>query len=409
MEPLRKHIAGAGVYFLLAALLGGVLRLFPVIEIPVNYKYFVHTHSHIALLGWVYLALTTLIYKLFIQSPLNERKYRKIFWFTQFTLAGMLFSFPFQGYALFSIIFSTLFLFASYAFLWLFESSSKKTIKQRYSFTCLRWALWYMILSSIGPWALGAIMNTMGNGSIWYRLAIYFYLHFQYNGWMILALLGLYIYLLEENKITVPKKKFKDFFRYFNIGIILSFFLSALWTHPPIAFYILGGIGAFLQLFGFFALLSFGRIHQIEKVFSKPQWNLMKTVLCLFLIKIVLQLLTSFPYFANLAATILDFTIGYLHWTFLGVITIAIFLFLDYFKLMQIDRAIFKLYFLAFLATEILIIYKGIAAWQGISIFRHYLLVLAVASLLFAVTIALLLFRNIKKPLTHRKAGKPST
>jgi len=51
----------------------------------------------------------------------------------------------------------------------------------------------------------------------------------------------------------------------------------------------------------------------------------------------LLQLLTAFPYFANLAATFLDFTVGYLHWTFLGVVTIALFFLLDYFKLMRIS------------------------------------------------------------------------
>ena len=130
MKDLKPHIGIALVYFIMAALLGVLLRSFPLVEMPITYKFFLHTHSHIALLGWVYVALTTLIYKLFVQSPEKDKKYRKIFWFTQFTLVGMLLTFPFQGYALFSIVFSTLFLFASYWFFWFFKKHTKREYKK---------------------------------------------------------------------------------------------------------------------------------------------------------------------------------------------------------------------------------------------------------------------------------------
>ncbi|NNE78366.1 MAG: hypothetical protein HKN31_14990, partial [Pricia sp.] len=125
MLNLRTHTTIALGYFILAACLGVLLRSFIFLEIPINYKYIVHTHSHIALLGWVYVALTTLLYKLYIRTPSADKTYWKIFWFTQLTLVGMLLTFPFQGYALFSIFFSTLFLFASYWFFWFFAKYGK--------------------------------------------------------------------------------------------------------------------------------------------------------------------------------------------------------------------------------------------------------------------------------------------
>ena len=75
----------------------------------------VHAHSHIALLGWVYVALTTLLHYGFVKDASNTT-YNRVFWSTQGTLIGMLLTFPFQGYALFSIIFSTLFLIMSYGY-----------------------------------------------------------------------------------------------------------------------------------------------------------------------------------------------------------------------------------------------------------------------------------------------------
>ncbi len=44
-------------------------------------------------------------------------------------------------------------------------------------------------------------MNTLGVTSPWYRNAVYFYLHFQYNGWMPMALLGLLIFAAEKNGV----------------------------------------------------------------------------------------------------------------------------------------------------------------------------------------------------------------
>ena len=76
MLVLKKHSRVALIYFLLAALLGVVLRAFYTIEIPINYRFVVHGHSHIALLGWVYVALTTLIYKTYIDQASYYSKYQ---------------------------------------------------------------------------------------------------------------------------------------------------------------------------------------------------------------------------------------------------------------------------------------------------------------------------------------------
>ena len=93
---LRKHITIGLSYFMMAAVLGVVLRAMRTIQIPVNYRFLVHTHSHIALLGWVYIALTTLLFGLYLNQQKLDRKYKRIFWFTQITLIGMLISFPIQ-------------------------------------------------------------------------------------------------------------------------------------------------------------------------------------------------------------------------------------------------------------------------------------------------------------------------
>ncbi len=398
---LKNHIRIALAYFVMAAILGVVLRSFYSIEIPINYKFIVHTHSHIALLGWVYMGLTTLLYKLFLSKQGIELKYRRIFWFTQVTLVGMLVTFPFQGYALFSIIFSTLFLFASYVFTWIFIKNVPSEFKQTNSYTCVKIALYYMVLSSLGPWALGAIMNTLGAESIWYRLSIYFYLHFQYNGWMILGLLGVFIYVLERNDIKIPKATFNRFFWWINLGIVLTFSLSTLWTKPHIFLYVIGGLGAILQImaFGILLLLVLRCKEKLFQILTPLQKSLLLTVAVFVGVKILLQFLTAFPYFADLAASITDFTIGYLHWTFLGVVTIGLLLFLNYFKLLKLSKRAYALYLIGFLLTEFLIFTKGILAWQSESLFKGYFEALAISSFLLPLALVFLMGANLKRNL----------
>ncbi|MEZ4809011.1 MAG: hypothetical protein R2819_01510 [Allomuricauda sp.] len=393
----QRHIRVAMVYFAIAALLGILLRFYPIIPFDFNYRYVVHAHSHIALLGWVYVALTTLIHCSFVKKDSSSKRYGTIFWATQITLVGMLLTFPFQGYALFSIIFSTLFLIVSYVFFHHFSKHIDPKFGNSNALKCIKAALWYMVISSFGPWALGVIMATLGAQSIWYRLAIYFYLHFQYNGWMFLALIGLFLFAMERCGTAIPQKSFMRFFWIFNAGVVLTFFLSTLWTRPSPGFYVLGGIGALAQCCAFVLLWVLAKKGNLVQQLSIIQYLLLRTVMVLVTIKIILQLLTSLPYFAQMAVIHLDLTIGYLHLTFLGVISMGLFFFMDHFGLFRITKRPFLLYVLGFLITESLIFYKGLAAWKHWVVFNRYTEILAWGSLFIPLGLLIMLARNRAK------------
>ena len=117
-------------------------------------------------------------------------------------------------------------------------------------------------------------------------------------------------------------------------------------------------------------------------------------VTVLFGIKIILQLVSAFPYFANLAASITEFTIGYLHWTFLGVVTIGLMLFLNYFKLLRLSKGTCYLYLLGFFLTELLMFTKGVLAWQRIAVFNGYFEALAISSSLIPLALVIILGMN---------------
>ncbi len=391
------YVRTAIAYFFIAVLVGLVLRALHLFDWGLDYRYLVHTHSHVALLGWVYLALIILITKAFFPKGEAMKRFRRVFLVTQVPLLGMLFTFPFQGYALYSIIFSTLFLFVSYWYAWEFFKRVKKSSSSRGSYRFIKAALFYMVFSSLGPWALGAIMATAGPGSVWYRVAIYFYLHFQYNGWMMLALVGLLFYILEEQGIPLSRKNSKGLYLTLNASVILTFFLSVLFTKPHALFYIAGGVGALLQLVVFIWLIVvlLRRRDRLKNIKSLSNHLLMGFLLLLG-VKFMLQALTAFPYFAELASNTLPLVIGYLHWTFLGVVSSGLFLFLKYFRLMRFPRFFLTLYVICFLVTEALIFYKGVLMWQKLSSPFDQDLILWVFSSFFLIPVVWLLYDNRK-------------
>jgi len=397
---INNQVRIALCYFLIAASLGLVLRAWHVFDINFNYKFVKHGHSHIALLGWVYLCITTLFYKLFIKQDARvQRNYGWGFMATQVTLLGMLITFPLQGYALLSIVFSTLFLVASYWFTWFFFKNVKDKIKEMICYPYLKAALYYLVLSSMGPWALGAIMSTLGPTSVWYRLAIYFYLHFQYNGWMILAILGIVIFSMERSGIALSRKRNKNLFILVNLSVVLTTLLSALWTEPIGLVYGLSFMGCLLQLglfiFAFVWLRNNTAV--LRSVFSEIQRSLFKLVFLLFGVKLVLQLLGSLPYFARLSTNIIELTIAYLHWIFLGVVSLSLFLALNISDLLNVQKRFVYFYVIGFLLTEGLLVYKGIAIWsKAYAVSDYYNEYLLAASGLLLVAIVLLSFGNKK-------------
>jgi len=359
-----------------------MLRLFPIVSISSNYKFLVHTHSHVALLGWIYTALSTIICKQYLQNANVAKKYNRIFWFTQVTIIGMLVTFPFTGYAFFSIVFSTLFLISSYFFAWLIFKYTPTKLKQRNSYKLIRIALWYMIISSLGPWMLGIIMQTSGQESSLYKNAIYFYLHFQYNGWFIIAILGVFIYILEQHSILFSKKAFNNFFWLLNTGVIATFFISILWMIPPFIINSLALIGSIFQLIAFGLLLKLVKINKskLNSIFSPFLSAILKISAGLFLVKLVLQLTVCIPLVADVVSYNVDFVIGYIHWIFLGVVSIPILIFLFYYQLAIKSKTFLAIYILGFVLTECLIFYKGIVIWLELNLITNYYHYLAVAS-----------------------------
>jgi hypothetical protein len=302
-----------------------------------------------------------------------------------------------MGYAIPSIVFSTLFLFASYGFLYLFLTHTSIKQKRSYSYKWIRMALWFMAISSLGPWVLGFIMNTVGGESPWYRNAIYFYLHFQYNGWFVVALIGMLFFYLEKSGIPLNKFLSKIIFWTFNSGVILTFFLSILWMKPHGFYYLISGLGGILQLISFLLIVKIliSQRTMISRLFSKKEGSFLKLAGVLFLVKLIIQFLGAYPEIATLVSSNKDMIIGYLHWVFLGIVSISIFAFAVKSELMKMSWMAYYFYLIGFFITEFLLFYKGIMAWQTGTIYEDIQLHLFIGSLIVSLSAAYIFLKQL--------------
>ncbi len=392
------------LFLLIAMFIGLLLRMqfvFPTVVL--NFKHFLHGHTHVTLLGWGINAVFIGIMQQYStsNSP-QKRHYEILFWLMQATIFGALISFPIQGYKAVSIGFSSLFLFMTYWFYALFLKTSKRddSIGGR----LLRWALFYLTLSSIGPWSLGVIMANDLRDSFWYSSSIYFYLHFLYNGFIIIGIIALVFKAMDKQKITYDKHKSLRFFWRMNLSIVPSLALSLLWLETGLWINIIGGIGAVMQIvsFVYFAFLLKEVKKQLKETLSPFVKNLFVLAMICFGIKIVMQFLSSIQVLFDLVMVSKSFTIiGYIHLVMIGVITLFILAYFVHQQKFKLDDLLSKsgiiVFLIGFIVSEILLFGQGVLLMFELAVIPYYTLVLFLVSALMPVGLSLFYTRQLRK------------
>jgi len=379
---LKSKTLIAFLYFLIAATFGLLMRISIVEDLGFNYKHFLHTHSHIALLGWLYnLALIFIGYYFFKNEV---QKFNRIFWVSQITFLGMLFSFPFKGYAFWSITFSTLYLFASYwLIIQIFRSS--KNLRSKVEYKLLRAGGVFLMLSSLGPFALGAIMAKSLHESIWYSLSIYWFLHFLFNGFFYTVFLALLLAEIKK-KTPISFSKLKWVYRLTVFSIIplyAEFAIEAIPLNWILLLSILSSIAQFVSiamLFDEFKLI-------LDNITSPIKKTLLGLALLALVLKIIFQLLTSFPFLHELVfSSRSTLIIGYLHMVMLGMFSLFFLWLLVETKVVALT-AFFKMGVIIFIAgvlvSELILFAQGTANYfWNYSLPNYYILLYAVSGLM---------------------------
>jgi len=159
-----------------------------------------------------------------------------------------------------------------------------------------------------------------------YFASVYFFMHFQYNGWFLFACFGIffsYMHRLGLYRIAFLSKRL---FIIMAITVIPTYFLSILWLRLPLSLHWIANISAILQLL---VLLYFFRILKTvtnsETIhFSwSTKWLWIFSSIA-FILKIILQMLSTLPILSRFAFGFRPVVIGYLHLSFVGIISLFI-------------------------------------------------------------------------------------
>ena len=321
---VHKWLRVSLISLLFVSLLGTVMRYKIAWSLPfIDQKKFLHAHSHFAFSGWITMALMVLLvaYLAKKRGATIIARYQWVLWANLICAYGMLFTFPFQGYGLYSIIFSTLSIFVSYAFAILFWRDLNRTQGNTVSDLWFKAALLFNVLSSIGAFSLAWMMATKNVHQNWYLQAVYFFLHFQYNGWFFFASMGLLTYKLYDH--TGEHGGQKIIFWLFAGACVPAYILSVLWVHIPVWAYILVVLAAMAQVAGgfLFMIKLFRNASFFQTIVPTARWLFIISGIALG-IKLLLQLGSTIPYLSHLAYGFRPIVIAYLHLVLLGIITL---------------------------------------------------------------------------------------
>lgn len=367
----RYYLRTAMGWLVVLAGLGLLLRLALSGYVDIPYKHWLHGHSHIAFLGWVFNALIAGFYYS-VQSTRSIKSHRTLFALVQLAVLGMAITFPMQGYGPFSIAFSTLHVALSAVLaVWTIQDVKVARRKQNELREGSRWwvlgVLW-MLVSALGPFALGYFMaNDMGDTSA-YELSIYFYLHFQYNGWFFFGLMAVLLLWLGQSGRLDQSGSLPIARWLFGVTMIPAYALSAIWLDPAAWVWWAGGLAAFFQLLG---LVFLSRSLRTLWMKVKSEWLsvvklLFRVALVALGIKLLLQFLSIQPELQQLAFNRLT-VIGYLHLVFLGMVTTALIAFFTQAGILRhslLSQILLWMFLIAFIAMELFILWP--VAFQDI-------------------------------------------
>ncbi len=391
------------LFLLTATFLGAFLRYlqFSYIE-GINFKNLLHAHSHVAFMGWIFNALFIgLVYSFIPKDFEGAKKYHKLFLAFQVSVLGMLVTFPIQGYGAASIAFSTLHIVFSVVLAVFFVRDQKKIFKgpKPLSLWFALAGIGFLLLSSFGPFALGYIMATKMAGPF-NQLAIYFYLHFQYDGWFTFAVFALFYCMLEKEKIAFANKPARIFFFLMLLSCIPAYAESTLWTQPPLWVYGTAVAAALAQLtgLGYFIASVKKVLPQIKAALSGWAWFLLLFAFACFAFKTVVQLFGTIPFVADLTHTYRAFLLFYLHTIFLGFVSVFLFAWFSKYNLYTLRPLQGKVFLAGFVVSQLLIVAQPLLVLLFRYVIPDYQLILFAVSLLMPLAF---LFNEV--PVLYRR------
>ena len=394
---------------LIVSFLGVIMRYkiafyFPFLE----QKHLQEAHSHFAFYGWITNAIYLFIYKI-LKQTISKKKltsfYNTII-INLFASYGMLFSFLYSGYYWLSIVFSTVALFCSFYFLFIFYKNYKNL--ETLSRIWFLGGLLFAVFSSLGVFNLSFMKINHHISQDLYLASTYFYLHFQYNGFFIFSCIGLLINMLENIGAKLNSSEIYLTFWLLFFSCFLGFGLSVLWLELPIWLYSMIVLSSLVQILANVKILFWVRKNWmlILEKFTPLERFILIFVGVAFFAKVLLQLASTIPAISQFAFGFRNIVIAYLHLVLLMCITGFLILKLLISKIFRLKKKFvlgIKLFLLGVFLNELVLGINGILSIKYISLpYSQYILF----GISILIMLSLLLVFVFTKKNISQKSGK---
>ncbi|MBV4356341.1 hypothetical protein [Pinibacter aurantiacus] len=389
MFLFSKWIRISFLNLLIVALCGVILRYKIVFSLPIiEQKHLLHAHSHFAFTGWITQTIFCFLV-FFLQKKNITDVYAKYKWLLIANLIsayGMLISFIIQGYALYSITFSTISIIVLAIFAVYYWRDLNRYEGNTLAAFCCKAALIFAQISSLATFMLAWLMVNKFEGQYWYVAAIYFFLHFQYNGWFFFGCLAiLFMMIPKENYNSILAKKL-------CVTLVAccvpAYLLSVINFAIPAYAYAIAIITGIVQCVALFWLLFLMR-PALSVVKSDNKW-IFKLVAAALAIKFLLQMFSTIPALSILAFGSRPIIVGYLHLVLLCIISLFLLgasrNFLNYNSLFKIATVVFVI---GIIANEAVLMSQGLMGFYGIPM-RHVIETLFVITMVIFTGLLLL-------------------
>lgn len=388
------------LFFMITALSGLLMRVTPFVNLSfIPYGNVLHAHSHIAILGWAFLGSFLILLAMLWPSIKNKLHSILLTITLSITSVLMFIAFLIQGYGLYSIILSTIHIFIEYwAIIFIYQQL--KILKKRLSFGTLfiKGSLIALVISSTGPFTLAYISANQLQNTVFFDMAIYFYLHFQYNGWLTLFLIGTFLLILHQHNIHPQVYLLKISFWIYFISLFPWYFNSILWVDLGVysnIFAVFGSIGQWIGILLMISGIGHAWISYRTKLSRLTMICLTITFILLF-IKSTMEIGLIFPSLASLVYETRSVIIGYLHFALLGFVSFFILSQYQMIKFIDVTKKSvhisLMIFFSGFILNEFLLFVMGFTTWIQSTPLPFYFEGLLIASLLLTIGIGVLWF-----------------
>lgn len=342
------------------------------IDLGIDFYNLRQAHSHLAFLGWIFPAFIILFNKIFVDDG-DQPIDKFLFWIFILINALMFGAFIQFGYTGPSIILLSVHTALAFTYAWRFLGRLSDKVKGGTRLLLVS-SIMAMCISFLGPLAIPVVKNT-GGGPDQMKLAIHFYLHFQYNAFFVLGVLALMAKKSDATDLKAPTTLTV-------LGMCGTYFLTVSWGLESELLKAIGAAAANIQFVGLIWLLF--RLKPFSRAQERSDFKVLLTVVIGSLVlKSALQVGAYWFPQLSMEGGLHFWVIAYLHLIFLGVVTPYLVLEFIANRLLGfsiITRIGLGLLIIGVIGTEVILGVQGLQTFSAASSIQWMPIVLQVVS-----------------------------